>query len=317
MQKKILFAVDGSSRCLEALSTVGKLLKDQADSHLILFHCVQQLSSLYTVEMDEVDAAKVFSGKVERIGDSVLQEASRVLLDSGFPADRIQSKVELGSQDPADDILRRAQAEGIGTIALGRRGRSSAERFLLGSVSCKVAHHSGPDAVWIVDTPVDESQKVLLAVEGAQDCRVLTQYAGEFLGSIPDLQFTILHLMPPVPPAYWDHGHILSPGEKRVLQIHLEKYQSQWTKDAENYMAEGKNVLIQKGIPPENVTTRIIPTHIGIARDLLNEISENCYEIVLIGKKSFQKKTPFLVGSRANKILHTVRGVMLCMVDSQ
>jgi nucleotide-binding universal stress UspA family protein len=253
---------------------------------------------------------------MERTGGSVLKESKRVLLDSGFPADRIQCKVELGREDPAEDILKRAEAEGIGTIALGRRGRSRVGSFLLGSVSCKVAHYSGQTAVWIVDTPISESQKVLVAVEGAPDCQILTQYAKEFLGSIPDLQFTLLHLLPPVPPAYWDHGRILSSGEKKTLQTHLEKYQSQWTEDAENYMAEGKNALIQKGVRPENVTIRIVPTHMGIARDLLNEIDEKQYKIVLIGKKSFREKTPFLLGSRANKILHKARGVILCMLNS-
>jgi hypothetical protein len=44
MQKKILFAVDGSDRCLDALTAVGKLLKDHSDCDLELFHAVQESS---------------------------------------------------------------------------------------------------------------------------------------------------------------------------------------------------------------------------------------------------------------------------------
>lgn len=182
MQKKILFAVDGSQSCLEALSTVGELLKKQADCHLTVLHCVEQLSNLYTVEADGVDASKVFANRVEKIGNSIIEESSSVLLASGFPAERTQVKVELGSEDPAEDILRRAREKGISTIALGRRGLSKVEEFLFGSVSNKVAHYSGRTAVWIVDTPVHQSHKVLLAVEGVQDCLALTHYAGEFFG---------------------------------------------------------------------------------------------------------------------------------------
>lgn len=216
MQKKILFAVDGSDRCLDALATVGELFKDQSDCDLELFHSVQEFSNIYTVEADEVDTSKAFAKRAARIGDHVLEAASDVLLASGFPADRIQHKVNLESEDPAEDILTRARAEGISTIALGRRGLSKVEGFLLGSVSNKVAHYSGRTAVWIVDTPVHQSRKVLLAVEGFQDCLALTHYAGEFFGSIPGLQFTLLHLISPVPPAFWDDGHILSPEEKRI-----------------------------------------------------------------------------------------------------
>ena len=316
MNKNILFAVDGSPKCLEALSVVGKLLKDQVDCHLTLFHCVQQLSTLYTVKADEVDASKVFSKEVERIGGLVLQKSNRVLLKNGFPSDRIQLKVELGSEDPAEDVLKQAEAKDIGTIALGRRGLSRVGSFLFGSVSNKVALHSSHNAVWIVDTPVHRSRKVLLAVEGVHDCQVLTNYAGEILGSIPDLQYHLLHLAPPVPPVFWDDGHILSSEERRVRRNQVEKWRLQWTQRAEKYIAEARDFLVGRGVPSENVTTSIVPTKEGIARDLLNEINELHYEIVLVGKRSFQKNTSFQLGNRANKILHSVKGVILCMLDS-
>ena len=46
MERKILFAVDGTEKGLESVSVVGRLLKDQTDLQLVLFHCVQQLASL-------------------------------------------------------------------------------------------------------------------------------------------------------------------------------------------------------------------------------------------------------------------------------
>ncbi|MCE5244763.1 MAG: hypothetical protein LLF99_16360 [Desulfobacteraceae bacterium] len=46
MEKKILFAVDGTPRGFETISVLGGLLKDQQELQLVLFHCVQQLASL-------------------------------------------------------------------------------------------------------------------------------------------------------------------------------------------------------------------------------------------------------------------------------
>jgi nucleotide-binding universal stress UspA family protein len=315
MQKKILFAVDGSDRCFDALSGVGELLKDQSDCDLELFHSVQELSKAYNVEADGVDASRVFASRVEKIGNAILEKSKGVLLASGFPTERTQVKVELGSEDPAEDILRRAHANGISTIALGRRGLSKIGRFLLGSVSNKVAHYCDRGTVWIVDTPIEQSRKVLLAVEGVQDCLVLTRYTGEFFSSIPGLEFTLLHLVPPIPPAFWDDGHILSPEERQDRKAYVEKWRSEWMKQAEEYMGEGRDFLVQKGVPPENVTITIVPTREGITSDLLNEIENQHYEIVLIGKKSFHKKTPYLLGNRANKILHKARGIILCLLD--
>jgi hypothetical protein len=144
---------------------------------------------------------------------------------------------------------------------------------------------------------------------------MLTRYAGEFFGSIPDLQFTLLHLIPPVPPALWDDGHILNSEERKDRKTHIEKWRSEWMKQAEKYMGQGRAFLVQKGVPLENVTTAILPTREGVASDLLNEIENNHHQIVLIGKKSFHRKPPYLLGNRANKILHRARGVILCLLD--
>jgi nucleotide-binding universal stress UspA family protein len=297
------------------LATVGELLKDQNDCDLELFHSVQEFSNSYTVAADEVDASRVFASRVEKIGNSVLVKSKGVLLASGFPPQRTQVKVELGSEDPAEDILRQAQEEGISTVALGRRGLSKMGRFLLGSVSNKVAHYCDRDAVWIVDTPVHQSRKVLIAFEGFKDCLELTRYAGAYFGSIPDLQFTLLHLIPPVPPAFWDDGHILSLEERKDRKAHVEKWRLGSMEQAEKYVAEGRDFLVQKGVQPENVTASIVPTREGVASDLINEIEDKHYEIVLIGKKSFHKKTSYLLGNRANKILHKAKGVILCLLD--
>jgi nucleotide-binding universal stress UspA family protein len=75
-------------------------------------------------------------------------------------------------------------------------------------------------------------------------------------------------------------------------------------------------VLLEKGVPEQNVTMVIQPTKEGIARDLLNEIEAKHYQLVVVGKRSFQERKPFLMGSHANKILQNLSKAMLCLVDS-
>jgi nucleotide-binding universal stress UspA family protein len=38
--------------------------------------------------------------------------------------------------------------------------------------------------------------------------------------------------------------------------------------------------------------------------------------MVVMGKKSFHERKPFLMGSHANKVLQNVKGAVLCLVDS-
>jgi nucleotide-binding universal stress UspA family protein len=315
--RKILLAVDGTERGLESVSVLGRLLKDQPGLQLVLFHCVQQLSSLLPGDlcMDVEDRCKISFGDQEKLGGAVLAESRKRLVQAGFPEDRIESKLKVNSMDPAQDIIAEADYWKIRTIALGRRGRSQVEALLLGSVSGKVAQYAQHKTVWIVDAPVHESGKVLLAMEDAPESRELTAYAAEFVAPSKLMQFTFLHLMPPVPPTFWDDGHILGPSEQKDRQSRIEKWRSEWKERVSKFMSDGMDLLAREGVPQKNLVSLVLPTKLGIARDLLTEISEHKFQMVIMGKKSFHERKPFLMGSHASKVMQSVKAVVLCLVD--
>ena len=318
MEKKILTAVDGSEKGFQAVSILGRLLKDQPDVDLVLFHCVQQLAILAPGEVCAIsdEACQLPLSAQERLGNAILQEAHKRLTEAGFPETRIQLKLKLDSVDPAQDILKEAESEGIRTIAVGRRGRSQLENLLLGSVSSKVAQYARERAVWIVDTPVHESNNVLVAMEGVPDARPLTSYTAEYLASVPKLRFTLLHLMPPIPPTFWDDGHILGPAEQKDRQTRIDKWRTEWTQRVEKFMDDTRSALKERRVPEKSIETQILPTKEGIARDLLNIISEQKCQVVVMGKRSFLERKPFLLGSHANKVLQNAKGAVICLVDA-
>ncbi len=180
MAQKILLAVDGSQRGFEAVSIVGGLVREHPDFHLVLFHCVQELSALLPGELCAgLEASCVLTkADQERCGEVIFEECRRRLLAIGFPESRIAFKMKALSTDPAQDILAEADSEKIRTIAVGRRGVSQVRNLLLGSVSSKVAHYATSHAVWIVDTPVHDSRKVLVPMEGIPDGHALSAYLG-------------------------------------------------------------------------------------------------------------------------------------------
>jgi nucleotide-binding universal stress UspA family protein len=314
MEKRILLAVDGSEKSFGTVSIVGQLLKDKANLDLVLFHSVQQVNSLYT-DLAKTEA-RLPSKDQERFGNVVLTDAQKLLVDAGFPKERIELKLRLDSTDPGHDILVEGQNEKIRTIALGRRGRGQLDTLLLGSVSSKVAQYAEHRSVWIVDTPVHGTGKVLVAMEGIPDSRALTYYTAEVLASLPHLRFTFLHLMPPVPPTFWDDGHILAPSEQKDRNSRVERWRSDWMQQVQQFMSEARSSMVERGVPESNVETLVLQTKEGVARDLLNEIDQHKFQMVIMGKKSFRERKPFLLGSHANKILQNVKGVILCLVDS-
>jgi nucleotide-binding universal stress UspA family protein len=318
MSEKILLAVDGSERAFEAVSIVGTLIKDHPDLHLVIFHCVQQMSGLLPGELcGGLGASCALSATdQERLGRAVLEETNRRLHAAGFPENRTTFKVKKDSADPAQDILAEAESGRIQTIAVGRRGLNQLQTLLLGSVSTKVAQYARHHTVWIVDTPVYESPGVLVAMEGAPDVQALTAYLAKFLAPIPGVEFTLIHLVPPLPPTFWDDGHILDHAEQKDRRDYIEKWRSESRQKMRRLMSEGRDLLIERGVPEKNVTIVLQPMKEGIARDLLNEVEAKKHQLVVMGKRSFLEKKPFLMGSHANKILQNLKRAVLCLVDS-
>ncbi len=318
MSKKILFAVDGSSKCFQALESIAHLVSHQHCFHFTLFHCTPQVSHLYPGELWEAESAVALAARTQtEHAQEIFAEAKRILVENGIAEDRIVSTLKTNSTDPGSDILDEAKNHGFETVIVGRRGRSPAQSLLLGSVSSRVAEYADNRTVWVVDAPVRETRKVLIAVEGHPECRALTYYAAEWLAPVANLSYTIFHLLPPLPPTFWDDGHILDEKERSRRQLELRNWKKQWNDKVEKFMDEGRHALEANGVAPDAIQTRVERVREGIARDILKEIERHHYQLVVIGKRSFKKRKPFLMGGHANKILHHAKETTLCLVDSR
>ena len=229
-------------------------------------------------------------GEQEKVGNTVLGEAVRRAVEAGFPEARIETKLKIDSIDPAQDILAEAGSGQYQGVALGRRGRSRLEQLLLGSVSGKVAEYGRHHPVWIVDCPLRQTGRVLVAMENERESRELAEYAAEILAPVPRLRFTFLHLMPPVPPTFWDDGHILESGEMKDRQARIDKWRSDWIRNVEAFMEDARGRLVKRGVADAKIDSLIVPVREGVARDLLNEIDAHEFQVVVMGKKSFRER---------------------------
>jgi len=315
--RTVLLAVDGTQRGLETVSILGKLLRNQTDVKIVLFHCVQQIATLLPEDicMDVAESLKLTSETQERVGQAVLKASLAKLTEAGFPEGNVELRVKFDSVDPGLDVIEQAEIAQIRTIVVGRRGRSRIETLLLGSVAAKVAQYSRDKAVWIVDAPVNDSMKVMVAMDGDPEGRELSSYASHFFGPSPGLNYTFMHIVPPIPPTFWDDGHILGTAEQKDRQSRIEKWNADWTETVSRYMSEGRNLLVERGVGEQNVENLILQCREGIDRDLLNEIDVHKFQVVVMGKKSSRERKPFLLGSHTSKVLQNTRGVILCLVS--
>ncbi|KKM09101.1 hypothetical protein SY88_20350 [Clostridiales bacterium PH28_bin88] len=131
MFNKILVAVDGSPSSRKAVEMAMELA-GKFGSRLYALSVVRLPD--YAATVGEVTEAQA-EGKNFYAGP--MREIEREAKEKGIPAG---TKILYGH--PAEVILDYAKQEGIDLIVMGRNGTANVRRFLLGSVSDRVAHHS-------------------------------------------------------------------------------------------------------------------------------------------------------------------------------
>ena len=85
--------------------------------------------------------------------------------------------------------------------------------------------------------------------------------------------------------------------------------------EVEQIANEGKEELINSGVPEANITIKCQAQERGIARDILAELEGNNYGVLVLGRKGFRGISQFGLGSKASKLLHNAHARVLCLVS--
>ena len=315
-EKRILLGVDDSEFALQAVTAVGGLLADSKDYGITLFYGAPDsnlpfLSKVLGLGPEEVRHLERVCSLEET---DVLEQAKKALTDSGFDSHRIEMICKAKCNDPAHQMLQLAAKEGYEALALGLRGLAQAARKLMGSVAYKLVHLADDQTLWIVD-PRMSSRDVLVALVGAPISKRVVDHVFTYLSHLTKSRFTFFHVTPPLPPQYWDDARILDAKEHQEREKQIDQWMKGYAERVEAIAVEGKEKLIQAGVPEENVTVKIQPQDRGIARDILEELENNDYGILVIGRKGSKEIDQFGLGSKAHKLLHNSHALAICLVN--
>ncbi|WP_310601319.1 universal stress protein [Desulfobulbus sp.] len=146
--KRIIIAIDDSSRSLNAVAYVGNIAGHLDDIHLCLLHIypepppdyAQSGASLTDYQMAQEQQAQLLFAK-----------AGAILQSHGVAPQAIATRCRIaGQQSISAAILELQTKERYGTIVVGKRGISKAEEFLFGSISNALIHNGRDIAVWVI-----------------------------------------------------------------------------------------------------------------------------------------------------------------------
>ncbi len=121
--RRILVGYDGSPQAEKAVD-IAFSLAECLDATVLIFAVARPPEPATSVEMEAVldDAKEHF------------EEGFKKILEKARSHD-LEVKTDMAVGHPAEQIIHRAEADGVDLIILGRRGRSMISRMMLGSVS--------------------------------------------------------------------------------------------------------------------------------------------------------------------------------------
>ena len=128
--KNILVPLDGSKFSDKALQCACEIA-DGFDSNIILLYVVEKSSPIGMLDRNE------YMSILQKFGNNLLKKANNTLLKKGIIA-----KILLKKGNIVKEIEKVAKIEKCDLIIVGNKGLGSVTRFLLGSVSNKLAQSS-------------------------------------------------------------------------------------------------------------------------------------------------------------------------------
>lgn len=199
MQKKILVAVDDSPHSRQAVDYAARMKGLVPGLAFTLLHIQPALSQFL---LDEARRSGQAQAELNRVS-ARNAEASRELLSrykdiiirAGVPETDVDRLTLPRHSGVAKDILDQAQIGLFDAILLGRRGISSVQQMLMGSVSAHLIENSPVIPVWVVDGDVDAGS-VLAAVDGSESALRAVDHLAFMLSGNPEVKIRFLHVAP-------------------------------------------------------------------------------------------------------------------------
>ena len=158
MAKKFLVALDKSSNSLRAVKFVADSISPCAQITLMSIvtnpasACeLREPSEVHPLLKENIKELCIIEDAEMSALEGFLDEAKKVLIKCGFPADNITVSIRKQQTDIAGDILAEARDGKYDAIVVGRRGLKGLKHFMFGSVSSKVINHAENLSVIVVD----------------------------------------------------------------------------------------------------------------------------------------------------------------------
>ncbi len=195
MKKEILIAIDGSVYSNQSLEYIASLFYGHDD---ITFHLTSWVTAGTSVMPSSLAPDNSLipetssSTKKEASARRNLKKAADKLIRLGIAETQILSSLELSSYNIAAGIQQYANKHMVDAVLVGRRGLTSLEEMLMGSVSASLFKKCHSTPLWIIDGEV-QSKDFLVPVDGSPHSLLAVDHLAHILAGRNDIRISLFH----------------------------------------------------------------------------------------------------------------------------
>ena len=160
------------------------------------------------------------------------------------------------------------------------------------------------------------TEKILIALDNSEGAWSAVEYVSQTFNQSPGVQVALLHILPSLPPGFWDHGHVVSSeAEKENLQRLIANWEKGQEQQVQGLMQKAHDRLKEAGIPPGAVTDRFKPKDYDVADDILDEAEADGFDNIVMGRRGLGRAKALLLGSVTQKVVQKARKSAVTIVS--
>lgn len=308
---RVLIPVDGSKQSLAAVRYVGSILKPK-NMKVVFFYVDSELpESFWDLGKNpdfrsKLAPVKAWAAQRKQLVNDAMNKAVKILINSGFPAEALSTKIQGRKIGIARDILQEANKKDYKAIIVGRTGMSNAKEIVLGSVANKlIGNLVNMPLVVIGGKP--NTKKFLIAFDGSKGSMKCVAIVGAMLNST-DSEIMICHVI-----------RSLGIEQQSLSEIPIAKMEKDWNeaniKKIKPAMEEAKKKLISAGIDPSKISEKILTDKASRAVSIITEAKEGGYGTIVLGRRGLSATQEYFIGRVSRKILHMAKKFAVWVVD--
>jgi len=308
--KKLLIAVDGSPHSLKAVSYVA-LNYAAVNPRISLMYVISTAPQAFW----DFEKGGFFKRKMrakytewkkneEKAAEAFLDEAKKLMLQANFKEENINIIHRERLAGIARDIISES-SEGYDALVLGRRGSSKMEGLFPGSVSYKIAQGVENTPVWVIGGDI-RLRKMLLAVDGSENCCRAVDYVGTFAAAT-GAEITLFSVVRDFKLQLLD---VCTPRGEEIENKLLEEVERDICSMFDSY----RKRLEQAGVEGTRISIKHKFRSQTRAGDILEEASKGNYGALIIGRRGLSAIRQLPLGQVATKVLHRAKGTAVWIV---